>query len=189
MRIRLDPDAMYASHADPWSIGDARTDRYDAYRRALLAHARDRSTILDIGSGFGAFLGRFRDDFERAYAIEPASAAVAAGRRRHPWITFEVGSAGALERTSAHARRFGAIVYSDVIYYLGGEGRARSLDWIAHHLAPEGVALIAAYAPGGRYLDAAELAELVRRRFVVLEERELETRHAFWIVRAKRRLV
>src|SRR2546425_9271725 len=118
MAIKLDPDRFYLTQRDPWGIGDATGERYDLYRERLLAHAVRRRSILDVGSGFGAFLARFRDEFTEAHAVELAEPAVRRGRERIPWISFEQGSAAALESTAADAHLFSAIVYIDVINYL-----------------------------------------------------------------------
>src|SRR5437764_7444576 len=113
--------------------------------------------MLDIGCGFGAFLARFRGDFESLSGIELASAAIETGSRRFPSIDFMQGSAERLDETPADSRRYDAIVYSDVIYYLDEAGKDRSLRWIAEHVADGGTALIAAWVPGGDYLTFDEL--------------------------------
>jgi SAM-dependent methyltransferase len=189
MRVQRDFEDLYAHQADPWRIGAADSDRYDLYRSLLLEHAASRGSILDIGSGFGAFLARFREDFDEAVAVELIRTAIDVGRARHPWIRFCQGSAADLDRAGVGQRRYDAIVFSDVIYYLDDDGKSRSLDWIRDHLRDDGVALIAAYCPGGDYLTADELAEQVRFRFAVQAERRLESGHAAFVARRRRRRV
>src|SRR5579872_5481050 len=150
MRCRMDCDRFYSEHADPWKIGDADSERYDLYHRLLLRHADARSSLLDIGSGFGAFLSRFRGEFEQLTALDTVERAVTEGSKRHPDIRFVRGSADGLERTPLDPEHFDAIIFSDVVYYLSETGRARALDWIAEHLSRDGIALFAAWCPGGR---------------------------------------
>ena len=185
-RVRMDFDAKYATETDPWSIGDAIGPRYDLYRMRLLSLAGERKSILDIGSGFGAFLARFRDDFDHAQAIEVAASAVTRGSGRYPWIDFMVGSAAELAATPANERQYDAIVCSDVLYYLDHAQRRQAVEWIASHLEPGGVALIAAYCPGGRYLTQDELEVLVDPRLVILEQHCLDSGHVA-VVHAGRR--
>src|SRR5262249_20199031 len=75
---------------------------------------------------------------------------------------------------------------SDVIYYFPEEQQRRALSWIADHLSPTGVALIAAYSPGGDYLDYGEFKRLVERWFAIKHERVLETQHVAFVCRPKR---
>jgi SAM-dependent methyltransferase len=187
MRCNMDFERFYATFEDPWSIGDAGAERYEIYRKMLLDHAGSRSTILDIGSAFGAFLARFRGEFQQLTAVEPNRVALGTGRARYPDIRFVEGSAEALELTPLNAERFDAIIFSDVICYLSESGRRRVLDWIASHLSPGGVALLAGYSPGGKhYLTADEFRYLIRHRFAVLDECWLETEHAAFLVRPRR---
>src|SRR5204862_454488 len=82
-------------------------------------------------------------------------------RRRFPFIHYVNGSAEHLDRALPAHRRYDTIVYSDVIYYFKEAGKRRSLKWIAQHLAPGGLAFIAGWAPGGKYLDRGEFHRLV----------------------------
>lgn len=189
MRVRFDFDHAYATQEDPWSIGAADDERYDLYRERLLARAALRGSILDIGSGYGAFLARFADDFDESYAVEVAAHAVSEGATRYPWITFWQGSAEALDASHAAGRRYSAVIYSDVIAYLTAEGKRGSLAWIADHLEGGGVALVAAYSPGGDYPTADELRSLAEERFVVLEEQRLDSQHLMLVLRPRERLV
>jgi len=189
-RVRLDCEAKYLAEADPWAIGRADSARYDLYVASIREHARARGSVLDIGCGFGAMLGRLRPDFRILHGIELSDVAVARGRERHPFATFEQGSIETLERTSAHRERFDAIVLSDVLYYADEADKRSSLRWIAEHLRPGGFAFIAAYSPGGgEYLTAAELRTLVEREFVLEREQMLESEHLMLLARPRRRLM
>jgi SAM-dependent methyltransferase len=188
VRVKRDFDRVYEAEADPWAIGDARDARYDLYRQLLLRHARG-TRILDIGSGMGAFLARFVDAFDELTAVDTAHAAVERGRRRFPNIEFVHSSAERIAETALDVRRFDAILLSDVLYYLPEAERRRLLDWVNAHLDPDGVALIAAWCPGGDYLTPNEFDSLVRRSVAVLEHRELGSGHVVYVTRRKRHLV
>ncbi len=54
---------------------------------------------------------------------------------------------------------------------------------------PTGTALVAAWCPGGRYLDADELTSLVRRSFRIVAAEQFETGHLALVCRRKRQLV
>lgn len=186
VRVQLNVDELYATQDDPWGIGAADNERYDLYYELVCRHAGDRSSILDVGSGFGAFLARFRDDFDSLTAVEVSRRAVEVGSRRHPFIEFHRASADALAGSVLDGRRYGAVIYSDVINYLDDAGKASSLEWIADHLRPEGVALIAAWSPGGRYLSVDELEALVKERFALVERQVLPSGHSAFVTRRKR---
>ena len=96
IRVKLDCEAKYINEEDPWSIGQADSDRYDLYVDSIRAHARAHGSVLDIGCGFGAMLARLRPDFERLHGIELSEIAVAKGAERYPFIDFEQGSIDAL---------------------------------------------------------------------------------------------
>ena len=189
MRVKRDFEELYATQTDPWDIGEARGGRYDLYHERLLAAVNGRERILDIGSGLGAFLARFRDNFERLEAIEVSEQALRRARDRYPFIEFHQGSAADLESSHADGRLYDAIIFSDVIGYLREDEKDRALDWIARHLTEDGVALIAAYSPGARYLTSDELRRLVADRFRMVEEQVLDSDHALFVVRRRRWLV
>ena len=63
-RSERDFDAVYREEEDPWSIGNADSERYNLYHDTISAAAALRSSMLDIGCGFGAFLARFQGEFE-----------------------------------------------------------------------------------------------------------------------------
>ena len=189
VQVERDFDALYREEADPWSIGDAAHERYDLYLDVLNRQKRGSGSILDIGCGQGAVLNRFAGSFERLIGIELSEVAIARGRERFPHIEFRQGSADHLERALDPGTRFDAILYSDVICYLDEDGKNRSLDWIHDHLVPGGVALVAAWCPGGQYLEPGELRRLLRRRFRILHERTLPSQHAIFAVEPRRRFV
>ena len=181
-----DFNTLWSVERDPWEIGDARSERSDLYHDLLVAAVQERGSILDVGCGSGAFLARFRDDFDELTGIDLAGPAIERGRSRFPFIDFFQGSAARLDETSLNERRFDALVYSDVIYYLSEEDKKRSLRWIAEHLEKDGVALIAAWAPGGAYPDPDELERLIGHRFAIEHKQILESQHAVFIVRQRR---
>ncbi|HLH14659.1 MAG TPA: methyltransferase domain-containing protein, partial [Solirubrobacteraceae bacterium] len=188
MKVDLDAEAKYAAEEDPWRIGAADSARYDLYVELIRARAGGRGRVLDVGCGFGAMLARLREDFDELNGVELSSAAVAKGRQRHPFIRFEQGSIDALSLTAFDRERFDAIVCSDAIYYVEEQGKRAALRWIAEHLAPDGFAFIAAYAPGGDYPKPSELRTLVERELVVEHEQLLPSGHSVLLTRRRRRL-
>src|SRR4051794_28010311 len=117
MRVRLDAERFYLENDNPWGIGDADSERYDAYAQLLLRHAYDRDTLLDIGCGMGAFLARFREHFDVLHGVDVSQVAIARGEARYPELSFFRGSAAALPLDELQAS-YGAVIYSDVINYL-----------------------------------------------------------------------
>jgi ubiquinone/menaquinone biosynthesis C-methylase UbiE len=189
MRVELDCQAKYVNEEDPWGIGEADSPRYDLYVDSIRAHAHGRGSLLDVGCGFGAMLARLRHDFEQLHGIDLSADAVCKGAERYPFIDFEQGSIDALQRTRADGRRFDAIVFSDVLYYVDDAGRRASLRWIAEHLHRDGVALIAAYSPGGReYPTPDEVRALVERELVIERDDLLDSEHLMLLARPRRRL-
>jgi len=189
MPVRLDFDLKYREEADPWGIGHADAARYDAYRGLLLEHATRRGSILDIGCGLGAFLARFAEDFESLNGVDVSSEAIRRAAELHPSFRFLAGSAPDLDRVEPLDIRFDAVVFSDVINYFSDSDKSRSLSWIARHLHPEGIGLVAAWSPGGAYLDRDEFHDNVRRHFRIERELVLETGHVAFVVRPKRFLI
>ena len=189
MKVKRNFDEIYRTEPDPWGIGRADSERYDLYYKLVRANAGARGTILDVGCGTGAFLSRFEDDFDELAGVEVSREAIAKGRELRPHIKFIQGSADRLEQTEASGRRYDAIVYSDVIYYLDERGKRASLEWIAKHLEEGGLAFIAGWSPGGKYLEFDEFKRLVQQYFVVEAEHFLESRHAVFLARRKRHLI
>jgi len=113
VQVKRDFDRIYAEEADPWAIGSASIPRYDRYRDLLLARVHGGS-LLDIGCGLGAFLARFRDDFEQLTGVETAAEAIRRGREAHPGIEFVHSGAERLADSGLDQRTFDAIVVSDV---------------------------------------------------------------------------
>jgi SAM-dependent methyltransferase len=189
MQVRRPFEEIYATEEDPWAIGAADSARYRFYRDLILRHARTRGAALDIGCGFGAFLATLEGEFEHLRGVEVSSTAIEKGARRFPFISFEPGSADDLASTRADGERYDLVVFSDVIAYLDEPGKERSLDWIANHLTDGGLAFVAAWSPGGRYLTYGELDRLVRRHFAIEAEHLLDSNHAVFLARRKRRKV
>jgi SAM-dependent methyltransferase len=189
LQVRRNFDKVYRAQDDPWNIGQADSDRYNQYFDLIHRYAKRRRTILDLGCGFGAFLARFRPHFERLVGVEISGDAIRKGRERFPFIAYHQGSAERLEGTAVDAERYDAIIYSDVICYFDEAGKNRSLKWIAEHLEREGLAFIAAWCPGGRYLSYSELERLTERYFKIENRLFLDSRHAVFLARGKRRFI
>jgi SAM-dependent methyltransferase len=185
MRVKRDFTKIYAKEIDPWQIGEADSDRYNDYFDLILKNLAGTQAILDIGCGFGAFLSRFKPHFTHLTGLEISTAAIEKGKSRFPFIEFLQGSADSLEGAIADDRRFDVIILSDVIYYLSEAGRRNALHWIAGHLTKNGIAFIAGWCPGGRYLEMDELQHLVEREFAVQFSTQMETQHAVFIARRK----
>lgn len=188
MRVDRDFEKVYEADSDPWAIGDANSPRYDRYVELLGQHVK--GSVLDIGCGMGALLARFRDDASELFGVELSRIAVERGARRFPFIQFHQGSATAMEVVEAiDGRRFDIIICSDVIYYLADRDKDRLVAWIARHLSPGGKALIAAYCPGKKYLEPAELTCLTERHLKILNRVDFpETQHLALITAPRRRL-
>ena len=189
MRVVRDFNEIYATEEDPWKIGDADSERYNLYYERINALAQGRGSLLDIGCGFGAFLARFKDDFDTLTGVELSAAAVEKGRKRFPFIEFLAGSADKLDAALPSDRQFDAIIFSDCIYYLDEAGRNSALHWIAAHLAPGGLAFIAGYSPGGDYLTFDEMQALVSRNLAIESAQMLDSQHALFFSRPPRRLI
>ncbi len=189
MRVKRDFERLYRNSPDPWAIGDADSDRYQLYRRVIRENARRSGRILDIGCGNGAFLAQFRGEYKELVGVELSASAVAQGRDRHPYIDFHVGSAGRLDETPVSDAAFDTIVLSDVVYYLSKGGRLRALEWIADHLESDGLAFVAAWAPGGDYLTADELRRLTEQYFAIERFDVLDSGHVVIAARPRLTLV
>jgi len=185
MKVNRNFDQIYCKEQNPWDIGDADSDRYDLYYNLIKNHSLQRKTIFDIGCGIGAFLARFKDDFQDLSGVELCNIAIERGHKKYPFIDFTPGSADALAEVIADDSRYDTIIFSDVIYYLNEQGKNASLRWISEHLGDEGLAFIAAWCPGGKYLTYEELERLVKRYFVVEEATLLSSNHAVFITRKK----
>jgi SAM-dependent methyltransferase len=188
VQVKRNFDRIYAEEGDPWSIGAAADPRYDQYRELVLSRAHGGS-LLDVGCGLGAFLARFRDRFDELTGVETAAGAVRRARQAHPDIEFVHARAEQLAQTALHGREFDAILVSDVIYYLAQPDRERLIKWVAEHLAPGGWALIAAWCPGGRYLEPSELRALVRSSLRIADDLVLPSGHVALMCEPRRRLV
>jgi SAM-dependent methyltransferase len=189
MRVKRDFEEIYATQEDPWSIGDADSNRYDLYVERILDGSRHRGTALELGCGQGAFLARLRGAFEQLAGVELSSRAVRRGRRRFPFIEFSQGSLADLDAALPDAGQFDTIIVSDVLYYLKERERQRAVAWIASHLAPDGLAFLAGWSPGGSYLTVDEFRNLVERELAVEREDLLESEHVGFSCRPRRTLV
>lgn len=186
MRVRRDFEKVYELNPDPWNIQEAKSGRYNFYFQKILEYTRARRTVLDIGCGTGAFLARFQGVFEKLLGVEVSSIAVAEARKKRPSLEIHQGDAQFPERwTYFQNQKFDVIIFSDVICYFSEKKKNRILRWISEHLSPEGIAFIAAWTPGGKYLNHEELERLVKRYFVSLDFGRLETEHSFFIVKPK----
>lgn len=184
--MKRDFEALYRAEADPWAIGPADSPRYDGYVRLVLEHARSRGSLLDIGCGQAGFLSRFETEFARLVGVDVSATALERARQRLPHAEFVRGSAGALD--GVVDGRFDFVICSDVLYYLPAKAREKAVAEIAGRLAPHGRALVAAWAPGGRYLTPRELRALVSRHLRVEHEELLESGHAVFVTSPKRML-
>ena len=189
MPVELNFDEKYKTEADPWGIGDATHPRYDTYKALLLRHASGRGSLLDIGAGVGAFLSRFEGIFAELVGTDVSAEAVRRASLLHPSLEFLTASAVEMDAVPKLDRQWDGIVFSDVINYFTDQDKGRILRWIAAHLRDDGVALIAAWSPGGKYLSETELRATVKRHLVVVDEVTLETGHVALIAKRRRFLV
>src|SRR5437588_7080744 len=123
MRVKRDFDQIYATEEDPWSIGDADSERYDLYVERIVGASELRATVLELGCGYGAFLARLQGQFDRLIGLELSGRAVSRGRQRFPFIEFVEGSLADLSSAFPDAGKFDTIVVSDVLYYLNEQDR------------------------------------------------------------------
>lgn len=189
MRVKRNFEQIYASEEDPWAIGAADSDRYDLYVDRIVARSGRRGSVLEIGCGHGAFLARLSDSFDRLVGVDVSAQAVQLAGERFPSIEFKQGSLADLDVVLPEAGLFDTIIVSDVLYYLKERERRAGLAWIADHLARDGLAFLAGWSPGGRYLNVDEFRNLVRRDFAIEQEEVLESGHALFICRRQRTLV
>jgi SAM-dependent methyltransferase len=186
MRVRRDFDRIYAVEDDPWGIGDADSERYDLYVDRIVAASRRRDSILELGCGYGALLARLSPEFGRAVGVDVSARAIERGQQRFRSIEFVHGSLADLEAALPTAGAFDTIVVSDVLYYLKERDRRAALTWIAAHLASDGLAFLAGWSPGGRYLSLEEFRNLVLRELRVEREEVLDTGHVLFVARRQR---
>lgn len=185
MKVTRNFEEVYRSEIDPWKIGSADSDRYNFYYEKVLKFSSKRSSILDIGCGFGVFLARFKEDFQTLTGIEISEIAIQKGKEKHPFIEFYQGSADSLTEIKPSQSFYDVIICSDVICYLTEQGKRFLLQWIADHLETGGLAFIAAWTPGKKYLTHDEMKRLVRRSFKIEEEHLLDSGHSVFVCRKK----
>ena len=189
MRVRRDFERIYATEQDPWAIGDADDERYDLYVETILERSHRRGSVLELGCGYGALLARLHGQFERLAGLELSARAVARGRARFPFIEYVIGSLADPGAALAGAGTFDTIVVSDVLYYLPERERQAAVRWVTEHLAPGGLAFMAGWSPGGRYLTVAEFRNLVARELAIETEQLLGSGHVIFCCRRRRTLV
>lgn len=189
MRVKRDFEEIYATEDDPWSIGDADSERYDLYVERILSGSRRRGTALELGCGQGAFLARLNGAFEHLAGVELSARAIDRGRARFPFIEFSQGSLADLDAALAGAGEFDTIIVSDVLYYLKERERRQAVAWVANHLAPGGLAFLAGWSPGGSYLTVEEFRNLVERELALEREDLLASEHVAFSCRPRRALV
>jgi SAM-dependent methyltransferase len=185
MKVSRDFETIYKTEQDPWKIGDARSDRYNLYFQKIMEGSCLKNSILDIGCGMGSFLARFNGKFDQLTGVEISREAINKGKSKYPSINFQEASAKQLDSTVLHKQRFDTIIFSDVIYYLDESAKNHTLKWIADHLTPNGLAFIAAWCPGGKYLEYDELQRLVHRFFAIESEVLLDSGHGIFMARPK----
>lgn len=189
MYLKRNFKKIYEDENDPWSIGDADSERYDFYYSLIIENSIKKNNILDIGCGYGAFLNRFSNYFQSLTGVELVKEAVEKASKKYGHIKFLQGSANQLSLLSALEIKYDTIIFSDVIYYMDGESKRKSLQWIADHLHDDGMAFIAAHCTGSKYLTFEELKILIQQYFFIEKEFFYEPRHAVFIVRKKRKLI
>jgi ubiquinone/menaquinone biosynthesis C-methylase UbiE len=189
LRVKRNFDLVYQTQNDPWNIGNADSDRYNLYYQLVLKYSKSKGRLLDIGCGFGAFLARFKNDYDRLMGLEISRGAIIEGKKRFPFITFYEGSAENLEIVFGDTDKFDTILYSDVICYFSEKGKNRSLEWIASHIETEGMVFIAAWCPGHKYLTHDELQRLVKRYFKIVYNTRLDSEHSIFICQKKRKFI
>lgn len=189
MQVKRNFERIYREQDDPWSIGDADSERYRLYVERILEGSRLRGSALEIGCGFGALLARLHGHFDSLIGVELSARAIERGRERYPFIEFFQGSLADLEAALPGEQRFDTIVVSDVLCYLKESQRRRAMGWIAGHLAPGGLAFLAGWSPGGRYLTQAEFRNLVEQELAVESEQCLDSGHVLLACRRRRTLV
>ena len=189
MKVSRNFETLYKTEQDPWNIGDARSNRYDFYFNKIIEGSRSRHSILDIGCGIGAFLARFKDEFSQLNGVELSREAIKKGESKYSFIRFHEASADNLQSTPLESQQFDTIIFSDVIYYFNETSKNNSLKWIADHLAPDGLAFIAAWCPGAKYLEHDELKRLIERYFAIEFEESINSQHGVFLARRKKHFI
>ncbi|RJQ28490.1 MAG: methyltransferase domain-containing protein [Peptococcaceae bacterium] len=194
MRVKRNFEKLYERTEDPWNIGDAVSERYKFYylkTMEMIPKKGDKLEILDIGSGFGAFLSHFHEDGKNElYAVELSSKAVEKGRGKYPYICFFNSSAQDIKKLPLREESLDLIICSDVVCYLGDRDKVKLIDDMYALLKPEGTAFVAGWSPGGRYLTPEELRKLVAFKFIIVDEALLESGHAcFWLRKRYKKVI
>ena len=172
--VRRNHKRLYQESNDPWSIGDAVNARYDLYLDLL----GEGDSALDMGCGTGAFTTRLR--YKRKFGFDISRRAIEIASERYRDCAFTVGKI----TNPPYGGKFDAIICSDAIYYVRRQSKV--IRWISEHLNDEGKALIAAYAPGGRYPTPEGLNKLVSKHMEVIFQDTFYTGHTVILARKRR---
>ena len=189
MVVRRNFEELYRREEDPWSIGNAESLRYDVYLDWIRRHAPEGGfgKALDLGCGKGAFTARIASLALETTGLELSEIAVSKARAAHPGIRFLKGDIRKLSEAGLEERCFDLIVASDVIAYLTPREAEKFLLAAGRLLSPGGLFFLAAWSPGGRYFTPDSLERLFGRRYSILLSRNLPSRHAAFLGRARRR--
>ena len=189
MVVRRNFEQLYRQEEDPWSIGNAESERYDAYLKWIRQAAPPDgfAAALDLGAGLGAFTARLAPLSRSTTGVELSEIAVAKARARYPQIRFLRGDIRRLEDLGLPEGSFELIVASDVIAYLTPAEADRFLRSVRNLLTPGGRLFLAAWSPGGRYFTPETLEKLMARHYALLLRRVLPSRHAAFLGRPRRK--
>lgn len=110
------------------------------------------SSVLDVGCATGELTAAIhrRVGSRETVAVDFVPELLELARGRHAGIRFE---RAVLPRLPFGAGQFDAVVCAEVLYYLSHEDRLECLRECRRVLRPSGIAVIAANAGGGAYLD------------------------------------
>lgn len=134
-------EAMYARDADPWRFASSDYER--AKYAATLAALRERRFArgVEVGCSIGVLSRQLAGRCEAFLGLDVVQAAVDAARVRCadvPHARFEQATVP----EDWPAGVFDLIVFSEVLYYLGSEGLARTAEAVVAGLAPGGVVVL-----------------------------------------------
>lgn len=161
----VDFEARYRANPDPWGYA---TSAYEQAKYAATLAACGSGPIpraLELGGSIGVFSALLAPRCERLETLDAAPTAVSVARERlapHPGAQARLGSIP----DDLPSGPFELVVASEVLYYLDGEGLARTLARLVE-LLPAGGRLVAVHwRPDGpeRPLSAERLHALLRSR-------------------------
>ena len=180
MRYKRNFDTIYWNELDPWSIGEAMSERYSLYLKKINEYARG-GVVLEMGCAMGAFLNRISGSFEKSYGFDVSGRAINNGKNRYPHLTLGVGNI----LKPPFPWRFDCIVISDVLYYV--RQKERVLHWVNEHLHPTGFAFIGNTISSVNCPTPAEWRKMVAKHFYIVDEGFYEPEHVWFIGRPKRK--